>query len=187
MMNINSSKIKAQLIEDNIIVWDIEKSRELYKNGFYGKPLGIQKPKTSDFNAPLILDLIEAIYLVEKNILEIYQEDKKLTIEELMDYGKKNYESFLAKYYVYKDLRNKGFIVTPGIKFGSDFAVYKYGPGIDHAPFIVQVKKDEEKISALEIVRSGRLATTVKKHFTLAIPNISTGEIDYLIFSWFKP
>lgn len=180
-------KIEAQLIEGNIIVWDIEKGRELYKNGFYGKPLGIPKPKTPDFNAPLILDLIEAVYLVEKNILSIFQGDKKLTIEELIEYGTKNYELFLIKYLVYKDLRERGFIVTPGIKFGSDFAVYKYGPGIDHAPFIVQVKKTEEEISALEIIRAGRLATTVKKHFTLAIPNLSTKEVDYLIFSWWRP
>ncbi|MEM2987017.1 MAG: tRNA-intron lyase, partial [Nitrososphaerota archaeon] len=83
-------KIEAQLIEGNIIVWDIEKGRELYKNGFYGKPLGIPKPKTPDFNAPLILDLIEAVYLVEKNILSIFQGDKELTIEKLIDYGTKN-------------------------------------------------------------------------------------------------
>ena len=42
---------------------------------------------------------------------------------------------------VYRDLRESGLIVTPGIKFGCDFAVYKYGPGVEHAPYMVSVKK----------------------------------------------
>ena len=38
-------------------------------------------------------------------------------------------------------MRDSGLIVTPGIKFGCDFAVYKYGPGVEHAPYMVTVKK----------------------------------------------
>jgi len=77
-------------------------------------------------------------------------------------------------------------IVTPGIKFGCDFAVYKYGPGIEHAPYMVIVKKSGSEISATEIVKNGRLATTVRKRFIIAVPDLSSNQIKYLMFKWFK-
>ncbi|MHA1596022.1 MAG: tRNA-intron lyase, partial [Candidatus Asgardarchaeia archaeon] len=43
----------AYLIKDRIVVWDLDESRVLYANGFYGKPLGVRKPKGTDFNEPL--------------------------------------------------------------------------------------------------------------------------------------
>ena len=78
------------------------------------------------------------------------------------------------------------YIVTSGMKFGSDFAVYKHGPGLDHAPFIVSVSKADTMIDSTEIVRAGRLATTVKKRFIIAVPNLKTGIVNYLLFKWWK-
>jgi len=178
--------VRAELVQGNIIVWDIEKGRSLYKLGYYGKPLGISKPKFADFNAPLVLDVIEAIYLAEKGILEVYEDERKLEVEEVIERAEKTYENFREKYQVYKDLRERGFIVTPGIKFGSDFAVYRIGPGLEHAPFIVQVKSTGEALSAFEIVRSGRLATTVRKYFTIAIPDSTRGKTAYILFEWWR-
>jgi len=83
-------------------------------------------------------------------------------------------------------MRNSGLIVLPGIKFGCDFAVYKYGPGVEHAPYMVTVKKPDSDISATEIVKNGRLATTVRKRFIIAVPDLVTKEIKYLMFKWFK-
>ena len=178
--------IRAELIQENIIVWDVESGRELYRLGYYGKPLGISKPKSLDFNAPLILDIIEAVYLMEKKILEVCEGDRKLSLDELVKRAEKHYENFRERYLVYKDLRDRGFIVTPGIKFGSDFAVYRIGPGLEHAPFIVQVKLPQEKLSALDIVRSGRLATTVRKYFTVAVPEAGKDRVSYILFEWWR-
>jgi tRNA-intron endonuclease len=77
-------------------------------------------------------------------------------------------------------------IVTPGIKFGCDFAVYKYGPGVEHAPYMVSVKTADSDISATEIVKAGRLATTVRKRFIIAVPKAGEEKVKYLIFEWFK-
>lgn len=179
--------IRAELIDDSVIVWNVEDGRALYRKGFYGKPLGIPKPKTPDFSVPLVLDIIEAVYLAEKGEIEVYSSGSKLSVEELKVQASKTYERFHEKYSVYRDLRERGFIVTPGIKFGSDFAVYRVGPGLEHAPFIVQVKTMDEEISALEIIRSGRLATTVKKYFTIAVPEKKSGRNSYILFEWWKP
>ena len=83
-------------------------------------------------------------------------------------------------------LESSGLIVTPGIKFGCDFAVYKYGPGVEHAPYMVSVKKSGSDISATEIVKAGRLATTVRKRFIIAVPDLAADKVQYLIFKWFK-
>jgi len=176
----------AELVQDTIVVWDIKEGRELYREGFYGKPLGIPKPKSADFDVPLILDIIEAVYLVEKGRLEVIKGKEKMGLDELMEYAEANYDRFRERYLVYRDLRDRGYVVTPGIKFGSDFAVYRFGPGLEHAPFIVQVKSREERLSALEVIRSGRLATTVRKHFTIAIPDVKSGRVSYILFEWWK-
>jgi tRNA-intron endonuclease len=96
------------------------------------------------------------------------------------------YEDFDAKYAVYRDLRGQELIVTPGMKFGCDFAVYQHGPGVDHAPYMVSVRKASDEITATDVVKAGRLATTVRKRFILAVPDLEAEDIRYLIFKWFK-
>jgi len=182
------AKIKVELIENFLVVWDSTEGSQLYKAGFYGKPLGIPKPKIPEFNVPLILDLMEALYLAEKGKITIYEgsEKRKVGLKKLKQKAKQLYEEFDEKYAVYRDLRDSELIVTPGIKFGCDFAVYKYGPGVEHAPYMVSVKKAGSEISATEIVKAGRLATTVRKRFIIAVPDLDTEKTEYLIFKWFR-
>lgn len=181
-------RIEAEFIENFLIVWDPKDGSELYKMGFYGKPLGIPKPKSPDFNALLILDPMEGLYLLEKGIIKVYEGQNKarVTVRELKNIARKVYENFDLKYAVYRDLREKGLIVTPGVKFGCDFAVYKVGPGLEHAPYMVSVKSRKDEITPTEIVKAGRLATSVRKRFIIAVPDLEKGKVEYLIFKWFK-
>ena len=183
-----STPFEAEFIENFLIVWDPKSGSELFKLGFYGKPLGIPKPKSPDFDVPLILDLMEGLYLVEKGLIRVVEapERKNVDFNDLRDRARRLYEDFDLKYLVYRDLREKGLVVTPGVKYGCDFAVYKRGPGIDHAPYMVSVKSWKDEISATDIVRAGRLATTVRKRFIIAVPDFEENRIEYLIFRWFK-
>lgn len=179
-------KITAELVENYLVIWNPKEGTELYKMGYYGKPLGIPKPKTPEFSVPLILDLMEGLYLAEKKTIAVREgiERKKVSLKALLKRARGLSEDFDLKYAVYRDLRNHGLAVTPGIKFGCDFAVYKHGPGIEHAPFMVSVKKTEDEMTATEIVKTGRLATTVRKRFIIAVP--SQEKTEYFIFKWFK-
>ena len=181
-------KIEVEFIENFLVVWNPTEGSDLYRSGFYGKPLGIPKPKIPEFNVPLILDLMEGLHLAEKRIITVREgsEKKKVGLKKLLQKARQLYEEFDEKYTVYKDLRDSGLIVTPGIKFGCDFAVYKHGPGIEHAPYMVSVKKAKSEITATEIVKAGRLATTVRKRFIIAVPDLEKERIRYLIFKWFK-
>jgi tRNA-intron endonuclease len=179
---------EAEFIENFLVVWDPKKGSELYKLGFYGKPLGVAKPKIAEFQVPLLLDLMEGLYLAEKKMIKVYEglEKVKVSLDKLRRRARKVYEEFDLKYAVYKDLRDNGLIVTPGIKYGCDFAVYEQGPGLEHAPYMVSVKKTVDEITATETVKAGRLATTVRKRFIIAVPDLQSGKIEYLIFRWFK-
>lgn len=176
--------MKGELFENRIIVWNLDDSRSLFVNGYYGKPIGITKPKPEDINVPLILDLIEGYYLLEKSKLKIYQSNKLVTQKKMLDICRREHHNFDKKYFVYRDFREKGYIINPGIKFGCDFAVYQRGPGIDHAPYLVQVYNPSDTISATAVVLAGRLATTVRKQFILAIPR--GNKIDCLALDWWR-
>ncbi|MCW3995826.1 MAG: tRNA-intron lyase [Candidatus Bathyarchaeota archaeon] len=180
--------MKVELIENFLVVWNTTEGTELYKTAYYGKPLGIPKPKIPEFEVPLILDLMEGLYLAEKEKIVIYEspDQTRVSLKKLRQKAKQLYDEFEEKYAVYRDLRDKGLIVTPGIKFGVDFAVYKYGPGVEHAPYMVTVKNADGDISATEIVKNGRLATTVRKRFIIAVPDLTSREVKYLMFKWFK-
>ena len=187
-LSLMNTRIEVELVENFLVVWDPEQSSALYKKGYYGKPLGIPKPKTAHFDVPLILDLMEGLYLAENEVIRVKDRraSKTVSLTSLKRKARKLYGEFDLKYAVYSDLRNAGFIVTPGIKYGCDFAVYKHGPGIEHAPYMVSVKKQKEDITATEIVKAGRLATTVRKRFIIATPDLESKKVKYLIFKWFK-
>jgi tRNA-intron endonuclease len=177
--------LKGELIESRIVVWNVADSQELFDRGYYGKPVGIPKPKPGEIDAPLILDLIEGMYLLENSEIAVYRSGTKVTPNDMLEVCRSEYHDFDKKYLVYRNFRDLGYVVNPGIKFGCDFAVYEKGPGIDHAPYLVQVYGRREQITSTGVVRAGRLATTVRKHFILAIPH-SRGKVDYLALDWWK-
>ena len=179
--------IEAVLLQNRIMVWNTEDGSRLYKEGFFGKPLGIRKPKSTDFDRPLELSLFEALYLLEKKRITVKNSKNQsfFDFDSFKQYAKSLHERFIEKYHIYSDLRDR-YVVRPGLKFGADFGVYEHGPGIDHAPFIVHVLPSNDAISAVEMVRAGRLATTVRKKFVIATINMDQ-SVSYYIFSWFKP
>ena len=178
--------VEVEALRDGrLVVWSVGDGRRLYGSGFYGKPLGNPRPK-EDFEEPLILDPVEGVYLLERGLITVYsgEERRRIGFGELLDTSRATLERFDDKYVVYKDLREKGFVVAPGIKYGCDFAVYEHGPGIDHAPYIVQVRRREDELSAAEMVKSGRLASTVRKTFIVAV--VEDGKVEYLEFRWWR-
>jgi tRNA-intron endonuclease len=180
--------VVGELVENRVVVWNIEDARKLYAMGFYGKPLGIPKPKSPDFNAPLILDLLESYYLAKTGVMQIVEghTHKQIPPERIRRRCERMYVDFSDKFFVYEKLKQMGYVVTPGIKFGCDFAVYEHGPGIDHAPYLVEVVKPAYRITAPRVVLSGRLANTVRKQFVLAIVDRKKERVSFLGFDWWR-
>jgi len=186
--DLSSLKIQADFIGDRVIVWDADLGSKLYYAGFFGKPVGIRKPKESTFDRPLELSLIEAYYLLKNKKITVIDKviNKRLTANDLMIKGKSSDALFEEKILIYEDIRKRGLIPRPGLKFGADFAVYHKGPGLDHSPYVITTLPRGSELTAIELVRAGRLATSVKKKFVIATI-LKSNKVSYFGFVWQKP
>ena len=81
--------MKGELLENRIVVWNTQESRDLFANGYFGKPIGIPKPNVNDINVPLILDLIEGCYLQGISKIKITKNGKKVSLDTLIKICKK--------------------------------------------------------------------------------------------------
>lgn len=169
------------------MVFDSECANKIYWNGYFGTFLGVLKPKTRDIKSPLELSIVEALYLVENKRLTVIEGDRSLTAEELASIGERRVSRFSSLRKVYIDLRRRGFIPRRGLKFGCDYLVYRYGPGIDHAPFGVLVYNNNEQVDPIELVRAGRLLHSVRKKLVIAIVDEQETDVKYLVLNWWKP
>ncbi len=121
---------------------------------------------------------------MKRGKVKVIKDNKLLSLEDLLAFSSKNIERFEALYNVYVDLKKRGFVVRRGLKFGCDYLAYRYGPGVDHAPFGVLVYSAEDKADPIEFVRAGRLLHSVRKKLVVAV---YSGRVDYYVFSWWKP
>jgi len=141
-------KVKGVLVENRIFTEEF-----LHKRYFYGSLKG---DKT-------ILSILEGAYLVEKGWLEVYSGGKRLTFEDLVEIGKRKDSEFERRFEVYKDLKERKFVVKTGLKFGSDFRLYEYiEEKIPHSTYLATIV-DDKSLYAFEIVRAVRLAQNVRK------------------------
>ena len=175
------------MVGTRIIVWDIEESIQLYSNGFYGKPIGVRKPQLGEeFRDPSEISPFEAMYLLDKNLINLMDEqENNITKKIFQEKCNENFINFDSKMKVYRYLRDLGYIVRPGLKFGVDFAVYTKGPGLEHSPYMVQIIEKNGKIDPIELVKAGRLATTVRKNFVIA--STIKNKLHFFVFGRFKP
>ncbi|MFX1531659.1 MAG: tRNA-intron lyase, partial [Promethearchaeota archaeon] len=152
-------RIPTKFINSRVIVFNPLYASYLYvKRGFFGSPLGINKPRLEYFSKPSELSLIEAYYLLERNEITIFdvKENKDLSPKEFYQIAKNIHHKFEEKYSIYKDLREKKYVPRPGLKFGADFVVYRRGPGLEHSLFMVHVLPHDSEITAIDMVRAGR-------------------------------
>lgn len=109
---------------DGVVVVDPEEASRLRDKGSFGIP----RP-----GGGLELDLVEATYLQETGKLEVVRDGKELDLEALLRLGDRALPAFEIKYLVYRDLRQRGYVVKPGIP-PLDFRVFPRGGGPDTAP-----------------------------------------------------
>lgn len=159
-----------ELIENKVIVSEQRLRDQLIQKGF-----GERKEKT------LVLDLWETIFLMQKEKFSIKDlKGKKVREKALLALGERTEKKFYSKFLVFKDLRERGYCVKTGFKFGSDFRVYPRGkkPGEEHSQWCVDVKTQEEKLSMQQLSRSVRLSQNLKTTEIVAVVD-SEDEINY--------
>jgi tRNA-intron endonuclease len=149
----------------------------LYKKSNFGQPIG-QKIQYS---------LSEALYLVEKDKIKILKNKKIINFEELLKIFKKIDSRIQLKYPVFKDLRDKGYVVKTALKFGADFRVYEKGrtPDEEHAKWIVFCEHESKKFSWQDFSSKNRVAHSTKKNLLIAILD-EESDVSYYEVSWVR-
>ncbi len=152
-----------------VIVGD-SKTRSMLKEKGFGEERGKRHE----------ISLIEAIFLLENEKIDVMHGKRKLKFEDLLNIGNKVEENFYAKYLVYSDLRRRGLLVRTGLKFGADFRVYERGKIIkkSHSKYLVHVVPEEYTCSFPEVARAIRLSQNVNKTMIYAIVD-EEGDITY--------
>jgi tRNA-intron endonuclease, archaea type len=132
----------------------------------------------------------EALYLIEKEKADLFKQsnkkNQKISQNELLKIILKKDKEFQIKYFVFKDLRNKGYIVKTGSKFGLEFRVYDKGKINSHARWVVYIVKQSDKINWKEFILNSRIAHSTAKKLLIAIID-SEENIIYYETDWIKP
>ena len=119
----------------------------------------------------IIYSIYEAKYLVETKKAE---SKKKIRLNKQQQ----------NNYFVFKDLRKKGYIIKTGLKFGCEFRVYKKSD--KHASYLLEITTDKQKITLKEFISKNRISHSTGKILLLAIID-SQKDITYYNVSWMKP
>ncbi len=170
-------KIQAHLI-GNIVSTNSPEAYSLNKKSSFGKKVGDKIQYT----------LSEILFLIEKNKAEIVSKNKKILKNELMKKFQRIDKKIQIKYLVFKDLREKGYIVKTALKFGADFRIYDKGskPEKKHAKWIAFVDHESKRLTWHEFSAKNRVAHSTKKNLLLTIVD-EEGDITYYEVRWIKP
>ena len=137
--------------------------KDIFEKYFYGS-----------FSSVVTLSLIEALYLIESGFLEVLSGEKKLEFDELWEASLTIEQNLERRYSVYKDLKNKRFVVKTGFKFGSDFRLYEEVKSVEELPHSTYlVSRADKPLPMREVARAVRLAQNVRKKMIFAF---SDGE-----------
>ncbi|MBU0627822.1 MAG: tRNA-intron lyase [Nanoarchaeota archaeon] len=172
--------VKAVFSRERVITENSDEARELYNQSRYGAILDSGKVQ---------LSLLEAFYLIEKGKIEVLDErNKAVDQEKFLKKAKKTEPNFWIRYCVYKDIRNRGYIIKTALKFGADFRVYDRGvkPGEDHAKWIVYPVHEASTLTWYEFAAKNRVAHSTKKRLLLGIVD-EENSVTYYEVRWVRP
>lgn len=152
----------GKLVDTRVKIWDEEESNKIHDKFYYGKFVE---------DGYLELSLVEALHLFEREELKVESNQQFLERDEMYQMFSEMDEDFDHKYAVYGDLRERGYIVKTGFKFGAHFRVYprgvnpyKEGPKKDreHTKWIVQAVPENFKQDYQDMSRAVRLAQNIR-------------------------
>ncbi len=148
-----------------------EGGNKLHEFGFYGR-------KSDD---ELQLSMVETLYLLEKNVLNVHQGSSGELIDEmgLKEYADSIQNDFMLRYKVYKNLRERNLIPKTGFKYGTAYRCYLGEPEEHHADYMIQPVVGDYTCSWYDISRAVRVAHTVRKEFMFA-RNLPDQSVSYI-------
>jgi len=170
----------AVFADCRVVAENSDRSRELFNQSRYGSVIEGGK---------LRLSLVEALYLSEKGKIRLVdRRGRAITAEAFLKKAQKIDSRFWVRYCVFKDIRERGYIIKTALKFGADFRVYERGvkPGEDHAKWIVYPVNESEAMTWYELSAKNRVAHSTKKRLMMGVVD-DEGDVSYWEIRWVKP
>ena len=100
-----------------------------------------------------------------------------------------NYDkNFLIKYAVFKDIRDRGYIIKTALKFGADFRVYERGikPGKGHAKWVLYPVSESDDFTWHDFSAKNRVAHSTKKKLLVGVVD-NEMDVTYYEIGWVRP
>jgi tRNA-intron endonuclease len=164
-----------------MIEFTIIKGKSICSNSdadhLFSKGYGERVNKTIEFSN------FELLYLIEKEKIKILNKNKELSFTGYLKKTKLKYQDYI----VYRDLREKGYTIKSGTKYGATFRVYEKGirVGEDHATWLVEPINWDKKITFKELSGLNRVAHSTRKKLVFAAID-SENQISYLEMGWIR-
>ena len=172
--------VKAYFSNERVLTESSDNARELYNQSRYGELLDDGRVQFS---------FIEVLYLLEKKRVIVYDlKNKEIDFEILLKKSQKIEPNFWVRYCVYKDIRNRGYIIKTALKFGADFRIYDRGvkPGEDHARWVVFPVSESSSLTWYEFSAKNRVAHSTKKRLLIGCVD-AENDVTYWEVRWLRP
>ncbi|MDO8740278.1 MAG: tRNA-intron lyase [Candidatus Woesearchaeota archaeon] len=172
--------VTAIFSRERIITEDSDAARELYNQSRYGVVLTNNKVQ---------LSLLEGLYLMEKGRVKITDDrNREISFDNYLKKAKKVEPNFWIRYCVFKDIRDRGYIIKTALKFGADFRIYDRGvkPGEDHAKWIVYPVHEGESLTWYDFAAKNRVAHSTKKRLLIGVVD-DEADVSYWEIRWVRP
>ena len=180
---VHGTFFKSDLIT---IVDDAKLGRELYEALWFGQYGSYKAAERGQLNK---LDVYETLFLMERGVLYLDNISRK----DLVKHATTRRGDFPKLYEVYKDWRERGYVIKTGFKFGTHFRVYF--PGARpikegskewvHSKHVIHVFPKDSTLLISEWARAIRVAHSVRKTFILAVPGEQDNKevgLDFILY-----
>jgi len=187
-MSTKTKKINKQKSERIKKVSAVFTGESIYSNKKEAFSLHAQSRFGESKEGKILYSLFEALYLVEKAKMEVSEKKKKLSFDKLLEKAKQQDSRILTKYIVFKDMRNRGYVVKTALKFGAEFRVYDKGtkPGQEHAKWILYPVRESDSLTWHDFSAKNRVAHSTKKNLLIGIVD-DEEDCTFYEVRWTKP
>ena len=161
-----------------IIFSNKQEAFTLYEQSRFGEPK----------DGKIYYSFCEALYLVDKGRMILIERKKQISFEKLLRELRKHDIKIETKYPVFKDMRDRGYIVKTALKFGAEFRVYDKGikPGENHAKWVLFPVRESDSLTWHDFSAKNRVAHSTRKNLLIGIVD-DENEVTYYECIWTRP
>ena len=174
------SKITALFSGERVVATADSFAQSLYEKSRFGE---ISKKGEIQYS------LVEAFFLLEQGKMQMLDgRFKPINADTFLKKVKKLETNFWIRYSVFKDMRDRGYIVKTALKFGAEFRVYDRGikPGEDHAKWILYAIHEGATLTWYDFAAKNRVAHSTKKNLLIGIVD-QESDVTYYEVKWVRP